>query len=180
MATAPLSIPVLQHGDRISDWRVLFESGTQHIRADEAGEKKVLQLLPNYVNRSVTDTEAVKIVMKRTETLKDALDQLSSVIDNPIDPFLAMQELLKLQWRPGQDIGDYFFLTRRKAIHAGTILKFVASMVSAQLPKEVQNRFRATVTEINEDLKHSDAFRFITEVKATLSEKGFAMNLGIK
>ena len=100
--------------------------------------------------------EAVKIVKKRVETLKDALDQLSSVIDNPIDPFLAMQELVKLHCRPGQDIGYYFFLARRKATHAGTTLRFVASMVSSQLPKEVQNRIKATVTEINEDLEHPD------------------------
>ena len=123
---------------------------------DEIGERKVIQLLPNYVNRLITDMEAVKIVMKRVETLKDALDQLSPVIDNPIDPFLAMQELVKLQCRPGQDIGYNFFLARRKATHAGTTLRFVASMVSSQLPKEVQNRIKATVTEINEDLEHPD------------------------
>ena len=71
MAAAPLSIPALLQGDRISDWRVLFESGTQHIRTDEASEKKVIQLLPNYINHSVTDMEAVKVVMKRAATLKN-------------------------------------------------------------------------------------------------------------
>ena len=70
--------------------------------------------------------------MRKAGTLKEALDELSKVIDNPIDPFTAMQELVQLQWQPGQDIGDYFFLVRRKAIHAGTTLKFVASMVSTQ------------------------------------------------
>ena len=178
MAAAPISVPALQKGDRISDWRVLFESGTQHVRPDEASEKKVINLLPNYVNRSVSDTEAVKMVMKKANTLKEALDELAKVIDNPIDPFLAMQELVKLQWQPGQDIGDYFFLTRRKAVHAGTTLKFVASMVSSQLPKEVQNRVKGTVTAINEDLEHADAFKLIAEIKETLTDRGFALNLG--
>ena len=124
--------------------------------------------------------EAVKVVMKRAATLKEALDELTKVIDTPIDPFISMQELVKLQWLPGQDIGDYFFLARRKATHAGTTLKFVASMVSSQLPKEVQNRVKTTVSEINDNLDHPDAFKFVTEVKFSLSEKGFAMNLGAR
>ena len=122
----------------------------------------------------------MKVVIRKADTLKEALDQLSKVIDNPIDPFTAMQELVQLQWQPGQDIGDYFLLVRRKAAHAGTTLKFVASMVSSQLPKEVQNRVKGTVTAVNEDLDHADAFKLVAEVKEGLTDKGFALNLGNK
>ena len=180
MATAPLSIPPLQLGDIISDWRMLFESGTLHLRTDEASEKRVIQLLPNYINRSIADTEAVKVVMNKAENLKEALDQLAKVIDNPIDPFNAILELIKPQWQQVQDIGDYYFLARRKAAHAGTTLKFIASMISTQLPKDVQNRIKGTVTGIKEDLNHEDAFKFITEVKEALTEKGYPLNMGTK
>ena len=178
MAMAPLSIPALQPGDRIEDWRILFESGTGHLRVDEASEKKVIQLLPNYLNRSITDVETVKVVMKRAEILKAALDELSRVIDNPIDPFSAMQDLIQLKWQPGQDIGDYYFLAKRKASHAGTTLKFIGSLVSTQLPKEVQNRIKDTAIALNDDLEHADAFKFIAEVKQILTDKGIALNLG--
>ena len=118
--------------------------------------------------------------MKKAETLKDALNELAKVIDNPIDPFFAMQELVILQWQSGQDIGDYFFLARRKAVHAGTTLKFVATMVSTQLPKEVQNRMKGTVIAIDNDLEHADAFKLIAEIKETLTEEGFPLNQGNK
>ena len=103
--------------------------------------------------------------MRRAETLRKAIYDLEKVVDNPIDPFPAMQELVKLQWQPGQDIGDYIFKVRRKAIHAEPTLKFVAAMVSAQLPKEVQNRGKSTVTEIEKSLDNADVFKFIKEVK---------------
>ena len=116
--------------------------------------------------------------MKRAETLKAALDELSRVIDNPIDPFSAMQDLIQLKWQPGQDIGDYYFLAKRKAAHAGTTLKFIGSLVSTQLPKEVQNRIKDTAIALNDDLEHADAFKFIAEVKQILTDKGIALNFG--
>ena len=116
--------------------------------------------------------------MRKVGTLKEALDYLAKVVDNAIDPFTAMQELVKFQWQPGQDIGDYFFTAKRKAVPSGITLKFVAALVSSQLPKEAQNRVKGTVTDINESLDHAEAFKFIAEVKEVLIEKGFALNLG--
>ena len=58
---------------------------------------------------------------------------------------VAMQELVKLQWQPGQDI--------------------VASIALTQLPKEVQNRIKGTVTSVNEDLDQADAFKLIAEIR---------------
>ena len=115
--------------------------------------------------------------MRKAETLNGALYELAKVIYSPIDPFTAMQELIQLQWQPGREIGEYFSLVRRKAAHARTTLKLVASMVSAQLTKEVQNRLKGSVTGIDEDLDHPDAFKFVVEVKG-LTDKGFALNLG--
>ena len=105
------------------------------MRTDEASEKSVIQLLTNFINRSVKDTEAVKVDVKTAKSLKGALVDLAKFIYDPIDTFTTMQDLVKLQWQPGQDIGDCYFLERRKAAHAGTTLKFVASMVSHNFRK---------------------------------------------
>ena len=93
MATAPLTVPPLQKGDRIEDWSQVFEAGTQHVRAVEDGEKRAIQLLPAYVNRDFVDREAVRDIVKKAATLEEALTGLSQVLDPPMDTFSAMQEV---------------------------------------------------------------------------------------
>ena len=67
MATAPITVPPLQKGDRIEDWRHLFEASTQHMIAAEDGEQRAIQLLPAYVNRDIADREAVRDIVKSAE-----------------------------------------------------------------------------------------------------------------
>ena len=46
MSTAPTTVPPLQKGDRIEDWRHLFEADTQHLVGEEDGDRKTIHLLP--------------------------------------------------------------------------------------------------------------------------------------
>ena len=52
-------------------------------------------------------------------------------------------------------------------------------MVSAQLPKEVQNRMKGTVTAIDNDLDHADAFKLIAEIKKRLQLRDSLSIMGI-
>lgn len=85
----------MQKGERIEDWRHLFEAATLHTRGLEDGEKK--QLLPAYINRNIADREAVRDVLRKATTLEEALTSLSQVLDPPMDIFTAMQEVSQLQ-----------------------------------------------------------------------------------
>ena len=113
-------------GDRIDDWRLSFEAGTQPLAQGENGQQKALQLLPVYINRDVADREAVRDVLKLATTVKEALDKLVKLLDPPVDQFSALQELGGLQWQPGSDIGEYFFSVKRKAFHAKMGMKHVS------------------------------------------------------
>ena len=63
----------LEPNDRISDWRVVFESSTEQLRTAEDSERPVLQILPAYINRSMTDKVLVQDVVKSVDTVKQAL-----------------------------------------------------------------------------------------------------------
>ena len=178
MATAPITVPPLQKGDRIEDWRHLFEASTQHMLAADGGEKRAIQLLPAYLNRDIADREAVRDIVKSANSLEEALNNLAGVLDPPMDTFTAMQEVSRLHWQPGQDIGEYFFSLKRKATYAKLGLKHVASLLAAQVPRDVQTRIKADVTGINDSLEHADAHKLIRSVKAELAEKGYALNKG--
>ena len=101
MAAPPPVIPPLTKGDRIEDWRYLFEAATQHILTLEGGQQKAIQLIPAYVNRDIVDREAARDITKVATTLKEALDGLSEVVDPPMDTYTAMQEVCHLHWQPG-------------------------------------------------------------------------------
>ena len=113
--------------------------------AAEDGEKRAIQLLPAYVNRDIADREAVRDIVKSANSLEEALSNLAGVLDPPMDTFIAMQEVSRLHWQPGQDIGEYFFLLKRKATYAKLGLKHVASLLAAQVPRDVQTRIKAEV-----------------------------------
>ena len=87
-----------------------------------------------------------------------------------------MQEVSRLHWQPGQDIGEHFFLLKRKATYAKLGLKHVASLLAAQVPRDVQTRVKAKVTGINDSLEHEDAHKLILSVRTELTEKGYALN----
>ena len=100
-----LPIPPILKGDRIEDWRLTFEAGTQQLAQGEEGQQRALQLLPAYINRDVADREAVRDVLKLELTVKEALDKLGKLLDPPVDQLSALQESGGMQWQPGSDIG---------------------------------------------------------------------------
>ena len=64
-------VPSILKGDRIEDWRLTFEAGTQQLAQGEEGQQKAFrQLLPANINRYVADREAVRDVLKLAPTVK--------------------------------------------------------------------------------------------------------------
>ena len=174
----PLTIPPLMKDDRIEDWRLLFEAGVRHIIEAEDGERKALQILPAYINRDIADREAVRDVSKNAPSVKEALDKLAKVLDPPVDQFASLQELGRMNWQPGMEIGEYFFSIKRKAFYAKMGMKHVASILAMQLPRDVQNKIKEKVTSINDDLEHENAHDLILQVKTELVNAGHSLTKG--
>ena len=129
--------PKLTDKERISDWRIIFEASAEQLRIVENGERQVLQMLPAYINRSIADQVLVQDVVSSVDTVKRALDILSETLDPPTDQYSAMQSLSHTTWQPGERIEDFFFSAKRKAAEAKVDMRFLAPLVSAQLPREV-------------------------------------------
>ena len=83
----------------------------------------------------------VRDVVRSAETIVGALEILEDTLDPPIDPYQTMQELCRSDSEPGAQIDYFFFEIRRKAQHAAVGMKFVASLLASQLPKDIQRRF---------------------------------------
>ena len=170
------TIPPLNDSERIGDWRDLFQASVQYLLDETGGELRAIQLLPIYVSRRPAERELVKYVLREKKSLKEALDILESVLDPHIDPYSAMQDLCKLTWKPGDEIDDFFYTLIRKARDARSSLKFVASILSSQLPRDVQGRVKDTVQSIPENLESEEAHSFIQQVKLQLTERGYPLN----
>ena len=80
-----LSILPILKGDRIEDWRLTLEAGTQQLAQGEEGQQRALPLLPAYTNRDVADREEVRDLLKLAPTIKEALDKLGKLRDPPVD-----------------------------------------------------------------------------------------------
>ena len=174
----PLSIPPLHENDRIGDWRHLFKAAVTNLLAEENGNVKAIQLLPAYVNRRTAERELIKDLMRSMDNLDNTLDALEKTLDPPVDAFTSMQQLGKLHWEPGQEIDDFFYIAKRKAAHAGTGMKFLASIVASQLPRDVQARVKDRVKAIGDDLEGDQGRELIQVVKRELTEHGHPLNRG--
>ena len=89
-----------------------------------------------------------------------------------------MQEVSRLHWQPGQEIGEYLFTLKRKATYAKLGLKHVASLLAAQLPRDIRTRIKTELTGIDDSLEHAEAHKLITTLKSEMTEKGYALNKG--
>ena len=96
MATNRPVIPSIADQEGISDWRILFEASTEQIRGQDGGEKRVIQMLPAYVNRSYADRECVREVVKTAQTPREPLDALVATLDPPTDQYSWRQPLAGL------------------------------------------------------------------------------------
>ena len=57
-------------------------------------------------------------------------------------------------------------------------MKHVGSLLAAQLPRDIQTRVKAEVTDIDDGLEHEHAHKLIRTVKKELVEKGYTLNKG--
>ena len=58
-------IPSLQPGDRIEDWKLLFQAFVTLLLAKDGSEKLAIGLLPGYINRRPAEKELVVEAIKR-------------------------------------------------------------------------------------------------------------------
>ena len=59
-------IPPLQAGDRIEDWKLLFQAAVTPLLAKDGGEKlAAIGLLPGYINRRPAEKELVVEAIKK-------------------------------------------------------------------------------------------------------------------
>ena len=173
-------VPPLGQGERIANWRIIFEASTGTIRAQEEGEKRVVQMLPAYINRSFADRECVREVVKTAATVEEALDALSATLDPPSDQYSSRQALCRLSWQPGDSIDHFFFTAKHLASEAGLDFKFVAALVASQLPRDVEAKIKGTVLEVGGDLESADSRKLLADIKRQLNDRGHALDMGCR
>ncbi len=171
-------VPALQPGDRISDWQPLFKASVTPLLAQENGETLAIGQLPAYVNRRTAEKELVQDAVQKT-TLDDAFALLLT-LDDPIDPYEAMQKLCRRNWVHGVHVEDFFYELKKLAKDASADLNLVCNILVAQLPKSVQQKAKedlatkrgtGIITDVN-------ARAFMTGVKKLLSNRGMQLDVG--
>ena len=129
-------VPPLQPGDRISDWEPLFKAAVTPLLAQADGQTLAIGLLPAHVNRRTAEKELVQEAIQKN-TLDAAFDLLKT-LDDPIDPYEAMQKLCRRNWLHGVHIDDFFYDLKRLAKDAEADTNLICNIIIAQLPKTVQ------------------------------------------
>ena len=147
---------------------------------DEQGQRKAIQLLPACINRRPAERELVRDVLRGVESIEGALKILEVTLDPPIDQYQMMQQLCRSDWEPGTQVDDFFFEIRRKGQHSNVGMKFVASILASQLPKDIQSKLRDKVRDVNDDIEGVDGRELIRLVKRELVERGYPLDLGNK
>ena len=59
-------------------------------------------------------------------------------------------------------------------------MKFVASLLASQLPKDIQSKVRDKVKGVDDNIEGADGRRLITTIKRELVERGYPLDLGNK
>ena len=135
MATpiSSLNIPILQKGERISDWERLFRAAVAPLLAQE-GERLAISMLPAYICCRVTEREVVREVVSETENLITAFKTLSDNLDPPVDSTKAMEIIRGKGWEPGTYIDDYFYELKAASESAQVPLRMTCIVLITQLP----------------------------------------------
>ena len=89
-----------------------------------------------------------------------------------------MQHLSRIFWQPGERIEDFFFSTKRRAVEANVDMKFVAPLIAAQLPRDVETKIKATIVGIAPELDGPDGRKLLIAIKKELQEKGYSPDCG--
>ena len=124
-------IPPLQPGDRICDWKPLFKAAVTSLLTQENGEKLAIGLLPGYVNRRTAEKELVQEAVK-LDAVDDAFDLLET-LDDPIDPYEALQKLCRRNWLHGMHVDDFYYDLKRLAKDASADNNLICNILLGQL-----------------------------------------------
>ena len=106
-------IPPLNDGDRIEDWRPLFSVAITGLLTCNNGEKLAIGLLPGYITRCHAELELVRDAVQMN-TSTEAFELLK-ILDDPIDPFKAMEHLCRANWLREEKIDYFDYRLKKKA-----------------------------------------------------------------
>ena len=151
-------VPPLQPGDRISDWEPIFKAAVTPLLAQDNGQTLAIGLLPAHVNRRTAEKELVQEAIQKT-SLDEAFTLLKT-LDDPIDPYEAMQKLCRRNWLHGTHIDDFFYDLKRLAKDAAADANLICNIMIAQLPKTVQQKVKEDFATKKGTGVISDAQRF--------------------
>ena len=78
-----------------------------------------------------------------------------------------MQALSRVTWQPGVRIEEFFSL-KKLAVEANVDMRFVATLITAQLHRAVERKIKATVIEISQELGGEDGRKFLIAIQRGL------------
>ena len=88
-----------------------------------------------------------------------------------------MLQLCTSDWELGTQVDDFFFEIRRKGQHSNVGMRFVASILASQLPKDIQSKLRDKVRDVDDDIEGVDGRELIKRVERELVERGYPLDL---
>ena len=112
--------------------------------------------------------------------MKGALDAIAATLDPPIDQYSSRQALCRLTWEPGQSVDHFFYTAKLLAAEFGVDIKFVASLVASQLPRDVESKVKGAVVGIVGDLEIAESRELLVNIKRELRNGGHSLEKGYR
>ena len=106
---------------------------------------------------------------------------LLKTLDDPIDPYEAMQHLCRANWLCHEKIDGFYYHLKKKAKQANAKLELICSILTGQLPKQIQGTVKAFYVkkkDYNGTISELNACLLIMRVKQLLKEHGIALDIG--
>lgn len=132
LSTNGVQIPILHVGQKVSEWRHLFEASVSLV----SKETDRVKMLPLAVNRSGADRAWAVRAAKQT-TLKAALDELETRLDGEPSRWTLATDFYKLaptQPLKPSNLGDFFFAVLDTGVAAKVPYDLIAIKFLEYLP----------------------------------------------
>ena len=100
-------------------------------------------------------------------TLDEAFEVLIRNLDPPTDPHREMLKLCRSDWKPGQQIDDFFYEIKGAASKAKAPLSIVALILVSQLPVPLQHKVNEWIRD-NPVEDQRSARSFITKIRTKI------------
>ena len=132
LSTNGVQIPTLHVGQKVSEWRLLFEAALSLVPK----EADRVKMLPLAVNRSGAD-RAWAVRAAKKATLEEALDELESRLDGEPSRWTLTTDFYKLA--PSQplkpaNLGDFFFAVLDTGVAAKVPYDLIAIKFLEHIP----------------------------------------------